>query len=72
MSYRIQLARLPMLGITAVGLALAGSSRIQAQYDAWTTATPMPQARWGLSAETVDGVIYALGGDPCEQRRAAS
>jgi N-acetylneuraminic acid mutarotase len=30
--------------------------------DSWNTKTPMNQARWGLEAVTVDGKIYAIGG----------
>ena len=30
--------------------------------DNWTTKSPMPTPRWGLSSSTVNGKIYAIGG----------
>ncbi len=33
-----------------------------AQGDTWTTKTPMPTARWGLTTGTVNKKIYAIGG----------
>jgi N-acetylneuraminic acid mutarotase len=30
--------------------------------DTWTTKAPMPTARWGLCASSVNGKIYAIGG----------
>jgi N-acetylneuraminic acid mutarotase len=34
-----------------------------AQGGTWATKTPMPTARFGLGAASVNGVIYAIGGD---------
>jgi len=30
--------------------------------DTWTTKASMPTARWGLGAATVNGIVYAVGG----------
>jgi len=30
--------------------------------DTWTTKSPIPTARWGLTTGTVNGKIYAIGG----------
>src|SRR5579859_6950097 len=42
-----------------------GSSSVQlfAQGGTWATKAPMPTARFGLGAASVNGVIYAIGGD---------
>ena len=55
-------------GVLILGLALMLSSTLGistmsfAQEDTWTTKAPMPVARNWLSATTVDGKIYVIGG----------
>ncbi len=51
-------------GILLLGFALTGQAL--AQGGTWATKTPMPTARWGLSAGVVDGKLYAVGGVPAQ------
>jgi len=39
--------------------------------DIWETKTPMPTARAGLCANTVDGIIYLMGGEPANTTNEA-
>ncbi|HEV2348981.1 MAG TPA: kelch repeat-containing protein [Terriglobia bacterium] len=58
-------ARFALGTILAVILTLfAGPSTIQlfAQGGTWATKTPMPTARFGVGAASVNGVLYAIGG----------
>ncbi|TKJ33296.1 MAG: hypothetical protein CEE38_20830 [Planctomycetes bacterium B3_Pla] len=48
---------------TPVNVAVAVASLSLAAADTWTEKSPMPTARSILSASTVDGKIYAIGGD---------
>ncbi|MHC4629203.1 MAG: hypothetical protein ACYTDV_19665, partial [Planctomycetota bacterium] len=49
-----------------ISLMLSGllgmASICLAQADTWTEKSPLPTARFVLSASTVDGKIYAIGG----------
>ena len=42
----------------------AGTREMPQSLGSWTTKAPMPTARWGLAAGVVNGILYAVGGDP--------
>ena len=52
-------AKDPPAGYASTGLTVLASTGAT---PAWRTRAPMPTARYGLAAATVDGLIYAIGG----------
>ena len=49
------------------GYGSAGTLNVNEIYDtvnnSWSTGAPMPTARWFLGAASVNGIVYAIGGE---------
>jgi N-acetylneuraminic acid mutarotase len=56
--YKDKITFVIVLFVAVVVLTMAGST----QAATWTQKADMPTARWGLSANVVNGKIYAIGG----------
>ncbi|MFC3095475.1 galactose oxidase [Alteromonas sediminis] len=50
-------------GRTVGGGNVASNERYDAKNDSWTTLSPMPQAQGGLACASINGDIFAFGGE---------